>query len=53
MAKMTDAAAQAAIGAATRELHLPTVRTECVRLAEMAERSHSTYLGYLAEMLAA
>ena len=53
MAKMTDTAAEAAIGAATRELHLPTVRTECVRLAEVAERSHATYLGYLAEMLSA
>ena len=53
MAKMTDTAAEAAIGAATRELHLPTVRTECVRLAEMAERTHATYLGYLAEMLSA
>src|ERR1700691_5924549 len=53
MAKMTDTAAQAAIGAATRDLHLPTVRNECVRLAEMAQRSQSTYLGYLAEMLAA
>ena len=28
-----DAAAQASIGAAARELHLPTVRTEAVRLA--------------------
>src|ERR1700722_12068615 len=53
MAKMTDTAAQALIGAATRELHLPTVRGECVRLAEMAERSQATYLGYLAEMLSA
>jgi DNA replication protein DnaC len=53
MAKMTDTAAEAAIGAATRELHLPTVRTECVRLAEMATRGHATYLGYLAEMLSA
>ena len=35
--RVTPAAAQAAIGAATRELHLPTVRTECVRLAEMAQ----------------
>ena len=30
MAKMTDTAAAASIGAATRELHLPTVRTECL-----------------------
>jgi len=29
--------AQAAIGAAARELHLPTVRTEAVRLGEIAE----------------
>ena len=52
MAKMTDTAAQAAIGAATRELHLPTVRTESLRLAEVAERGQATYLGYLAEVLA-
>ena len=53
MAKMTDTAAAASIGAATRELHLPTVRTESTRLAEMAQRGQSTYLGYLAEVLAA
>src|ERR1700722_7470542 len=53
MAKMTDTAAQASIGAATRDLHLPTVRAECVRLAEVAERSQATYLGYLAEILSA
>src|ERR1700722_6973473 len=53
MAKMTDTAAQASIGAATRDLHLPTVRAECVRLAEMAQRTQATYLGYLAEMLSA
>src|ERR1700691_6572178 len=53
MAKMTDTAAQAAIGAATRDLHLPTVRNECVRLADVAQRTQATYLGYLAEMLAA
>jgi len=53
MTKMTDTAAAASIGAATRELHLPTVRTESTRLAEMAQRSQSTYLGYLAEVLAA
>ena len=53
MAKMTDTAATAAIGAATRELHLPTVRTESSRLAEMAQRGQATYLGYLAEVLSA
>lgn len=48
-----DAAAQAAIGAAARELHLPTVRAESHRLAEIAVRERRTHLGYLAEVLAA
>ena len=48
-----DAAAQAAIGAAARELHLPTVRAESHRLAEIAVRERRTHLGYLAEVLSA
>jgi DNA replication protein DnaC len=48
-----DAAAQASIGAAARELHLPTVRAEATRLAEIAVRERQTHLGYLAEVLAA
>jgi DNA replication protein DnaC len=48
-----DAAAQACIGAAARELHLPTVRAESTRLAEIAVRERQTHLGYLAEVLAA
>ncbi|MDQ5975579.1 MAG: hypothetical protein QG661_2788 [Actinomycetota bacterium] len=48
-----DAAAQASIGAAARELHLPTVRTEATRLAEIADRERHTHLRYLAEVLAA
>jgi DNA replication protein DnaC len=48
-----DAAAQASIGAAARELHLPTVRTEAARLAEIASRQRQSHLGYLAEVLAA
>ena len=48
-----DAAAQASIGAAARELHLPTVRTEAVRLAEIADRERQTHPRYLAEVLAA
>lgn len=48
-----DAAAQASIGAAARELHLPTVRTEATRLAEIALRERQSHLGYLAEVLAA
>ena len=49
----SDAAAQASIGAASRELHLPTVRTEAARLAEIAVRERQTHLVFLAEVLAA
>jgi hypothetical protein len=35
---MTDTAAHASIGAAARELHLPTIRAEATRLAEIAVR---------------
>jgi DNA replication protein DnaC len=48
-----DAAAQASIGAAARELHLPTVRAEATRLAEIAARECQSHLGYRAEVLAA
>jgi hypothetical protein len=50
---MTDTAALAAIGAATTELHLPTVRSEASRRADTAKRQQATYLGYLADVLAA
>jgi DNA replication protein DnaC len=50
---MSDTAASAAIGAAARELHLPTVRAEAGRLAEIAVRERHTHLGYLAEILSA
>ncbi len=50
---MSDTAAQAAISAAARELHLPTVRDEAARLAEIALRERQTYLAFLAEVLAA
>ena len=53
MNKMTQTAAIAAIGAASRELHLPTVRAEAERLAEVAERSRTAHLAYLADVLAA
>jgi DNA replication protein DnaC len=49
----SDTAAQAAINAAARELHLPTVRAEAERLAEIAIREQQTHRGYLAEVLAA
>ena len=51
MTKMTDTAATAAIGAATRELRLPVVRKDAGRLAEIAERSQISYLAFLAEVL--
>lgn len=50
---ITEDAAQAAIGAAARDLHLPTVRTESTRLAEIAVRERQTHLAYLAEVLSA
>ena len=53
MSTRSDAAAQAAIGAATRELHLPTIRDEATRLAETAVRERQTHLGFLAEVLTA
>lgn len=53
MSARTQDAAQAAIGAAARELHLPTVRDEAARLAEIAVRERQTHLGFLAEVLTA
>jgi DNA replication protein DnaC len=50
---ITDSAAAASIGVAARELHLPTVRAEAGRLAELATRERQSYLGFLAEVLAA
>jgi len=49
----TDAAASAAIYAATKELRLPVVRADSARLAEVAQRSQLSYLGFLAEVLSA
>jgi DNA replication protein DnaC len=53
MSVRTDTAAVAAIGAAARDLHLPTIRDEAGRLAEIAVRERQTHLGYLAEVLSA
>jgi DNA replication protein DnaC len=50
---ISDIAALAAIGAAARELKLPTVRADAARLAEIAVRERQTHLAYLAEMLSA
>ncbi len=53
MSTRSDTAAQAAIGAAARELHLPTIRDEATRLAEIAVRERQSHLGFLAEVLTA
>src|SRR5262249_22840121 len=53
MTAVSDTAAQAAIGAAARELKLPTVRDQATRLAQTAARQRHTHLAYLAEVLAA
>ena len=53
MTKMTDTAATASIGASTRELRLPVVRTDAAHLAEVAQRTQQSYLAFLAEVLSA
>ena len=53
MSAVSDTAAQAAIGAAARELKLPTVRDQATPLAEIAARQRHTHLAYLAEVLSA
>lgn len=53
MTGVSDTAALAAIGAAARELKLPTVRADAARMAEIAVRERHTHLGYLAEILSA
>jgi DNA replication protein DnaC len=50
---LTDAAADAAIGAACRLLHLPTIRDEAARIAETAAAERFTHRAYLAEVLTA
>ncbi len=53
MTGLSDTAALAAIGAAARELKLPTVRADAARLAEIAVRERHTHLANLAELLSA
>ena len=50
---MTDEAALAAIGAATRELRTPVIRREAEGLAKRAERAQGSHLAYLADVLSA
>lgn len=51
--KTSEAAAQAAVGAAARQLHLTTIRDEATRLAQIAVRERQTHRGFLAEVLTA
>jgi DNA replication protein DnaC len=53
MSARSDQAALASIGAAARELRLPTIRAEVARLSEIAVRDRQSYLVFLAELLAA
>jgi len=53
MSTRSAQAAQAAIGAAARELRLPTIRAQASRLPEIAVRERQSYLVFLAELLAA
>jgi DNA replication protein DnaC len=53
MSGLTEQAAEAAIGAACRALHLPTVRDEATRIAETAASERFTHRAYLAEVLTA
>jgi len=50
---MGESAAEAAIGAACRALHLPTVRAEAAALADTAAKERLTHRAYLAEVLSA
>jgi DNA replication protein DnaC len=50
---LTEPAAEAAIGAACRSLHLPTVRELAGELADAAVRDRLTHRAYLAELLSA
>ena len=53
MSPMSDTAATAAIGAASRELKLPTVRSESGRIATDAAKERIGHLAFLAEVLSA
>jgi len=52
-AALTEAAADAAITAACRSLHLPTVRAEAAPLADAAARERLTHRAFLTEVLSA
>jgi len=51
--RLADPAAEAAIGAACRALHLPTVRAEAAPIADAAARERLSHRAFLAEVLSA
>jgi DNA replication protein DnaC len=53
LSTMSETAAEAAISACCRELHLPTIRTEAASLADAAAREGLTHRAYLAGVLLA
>lgn len=53
MSARTDAGAAAAIEAACRELHLPTIRSEAGALADQAAKANLSHRAYLADVLTA
>ena len=53
LTRLTDPAAEAAIAAACRDLHLPTVRAQAGRIAETAARQRLSHRAFLAEVLSA
>ena len=53
IAAMTEPAAESAIVAACRSLHLPTIRAEAAILADIAAKERITHRAYLAEVLCA
>src|SRR5690625_32660 len=53
LSAMSDPAAEAAVHAAAKSLHLPTVRDQAVAMAEAAAKQRLTHKAFLAEVLAA
>src|SRR5688500_15783674 len=53
VSRLSDPAADAAIGAACRALQLPTIRDQAARIAEAAARERLSHRAFLAEVLTA
>jgi len=51
LSALSDQAAEAAIGAATRTLQLPTIRDQAIPMAAAASKQRLSHKAYLAEVL--